>query len=479
MLDNKGNYKFYTKDDSNSMLYRRPLMKRNKQYVTNFKVNEIILRSRSTKNKNIPCHNFPLRHYFVCLNKCKKACKYENYKLRKIPTSIEGLNCDQIDDYLYASQRLTNRLIKEYDLVNKLKELNVGLIVNCQEKGEHPYCGTVYKDGLDENGFSYSTDELEKNGIHVLFCGWVDFAAPESFSHMIKIVKEMHYCIHGLHKKVLVHCHAGLGRTGSSLACYKIFSEKLNAENARKEIRKGTRKASLGEGKLYTYVQEFSKYLEISRENFFKKNKKDITIFKINEKLFDVGNNYKFIYFNDKKTIDNVPIFLLYIFDRIIEIKNSQKIDEKKMNFLLLSKDINDNKVEEIVENIMKEINNYNWESIKKIEDIKILTKLLFKWLNNSINYVINPKEISMVNFDDYLADSDKLKDQTKEVLKCIKLFLDLVKDSKSEGNENIKDFLEIFVPCLLGYTSRDNNKLMEENISKINKYFNLVNKGK
>ena len=74
-------------------------------------------------------------------------------------------------------------------------------------------------------GFSYSNIELEKNGIHVLYCGWIDFT-PNSFNHMIKIVKEMYYYIHTLNKKVIVHCHAGMGRTGITLACYKIFEKK-------------------------------------------------------------------------------------------------------------------------------------------------------------------------------------------------------------------------------------------------------------
>lgn len=189
MLDKNGKFKFYQKDEWNSMFYRRGLMKRKREFLS-FRNNEIQLRNRSTKNKRKPNDYFSLHHIFVCLDKCKKKCKYEDYKKRKIPTAIEGLNCDQIDDYLYASQRLTNQLIKKYDLISKFKELNIGLIVNCEEEGEHPYCGTAYHDGLDKSGYAYSIDELEKNGISVLSCGWVDFLSPESFNHMIKIVKK-------------------------------------------------------------------------------------------------------------------------------------------------------------------------------------------------------------------------------------------------------------------------------------------------
>ena len=269
-----------------------------------------------------------------------------------------------------------------------------------------------------------------------------------------------------------------MGRTGTSLACYKIFAQKLNAENARKEIRKGARKNCLGEGKQYTYVQEFEKYLEISRENFFEKSKKDITIFKINEKILDVGN-YKFNYFSDEKYIDHVPLFLLYIFDRIIQLKNEKKIDNKNMNILLSSKDISNDELVNIVD-IIKEINKYNWESINKIEEIQKLSKLLFKWLNNSINYVINPTEISMINNDDYSSVFENFKDSTKVILTCIAKFLNLIKDNKVEEIDKFKDFLDNFIPCLLGYSSNKiNNKNMQENIVKLEKLFEFINKKK
>ena len=40
---------------------------------------------------------------------------FEDVKIRKkLPPSINGLNCDKVDTNLYASQRLTNEIIKKY-----------------------------------------------------------------------------------------------------------------------------------------------------------------------------------------------------------------------------------------------------------------------------------------------------------------------------------------------------------------------------
>ena len=195
---------------------------------------EIKLRNRSTKNKQNTNENFYLHDIILCLSLCKKECKFENYKNRKIPTPIEGLHCDIIDDNLFASQRLTNRVINKFNLINKLKELNVGVIVNTEEKGEHPLCGDSHDDGLDSSGFSYSISLLEKNGIDILLCGWKDLTIPDSFNHLIKIVKKMYYYINTLSKKIIVHCHAGFGRTAIVLCCYKIFTKKISANNVRK-----------------------------------------------------------------------------------------------------------------------------------------------------------------------------------------------------------------------------------------------------
>jgi len=475
------NVKFISsqKDDTNSNFFRKPLIKRRKEYAhlfTNLHP-EIKLRNKTTQKKIKENDYFILHHYFLCDSKCRPKCKYEDYKKKKFPkTPIKGLNCDKIDDYLFASQRLTNKLIKKYDLVNKFKELNLGLIVNCEEKYEHPCCGTPYDDGLDENGFAYSTIELEKNGVHVIFCGWADFIAPDSYMHMIKVLKKIYYYIHTLKKKILVHCHAGLGRTALALACYKIYEQKLDAEKARKEIRKGSRMMCLSGGKLFEYVQEFAEYFKNARENFFEKNKKDVAIFKINERILDVGN-YKFCYFNDKNYIDNVPIFLLYIFDRIIQIKNEQKIDDKNMNNYLTLQDIKQQE-EKIIEDVIKEINKYNWDIIYATKDIKILGNLLFKWLHNSINYVLNPKEIELINKEDYYSSYKTFKESTKQIFNCISTFLNLIKDNKGEKTDIFKDFLEIFIPSLLGYSLKEtNDKIKVENIIKLNGMIEFINK--
>ena len=457
---------FFPKDDFFGFYYflsyinRKNLSNKNKNLPPK---KEIKLRNRSTNNKKISNEYFSLNHILLCKFICRKVCRLENHLLRKLPTPIEGLNCDQIDEYLFASQRLTNKVIKEFNLVNKFKELNVGLIVNCEMKGEHPLCGDSYYDGLDISGFSYSTSLFEKNGIEVLLCGWTDLTIPDSFNHLIKIIKKMYYYINTLNKKIIVHCHAGFGRTAIVLACYYIFTKKIEAEKARQLIRKGGRKRCLGAPPQFNYCKEFGEYLEILRENFYEKNKKDINIFKISENLLNIGE-YKFKYFNEDKYIKYVPVFLLYIFDSIIEIKNENKYDENKIFNSLLNYN-NVTKGEEIkIENMIKEINIYNFDEIKKCNDLKILGYLLFKWLNKSIKYIFSP---TIFKDDNYLSNFKNLNDSSKTIIDCISRFLGLIKEKDNNENiEKLKEFLTIFSPSLFGYLPEDIKKEKESQIA-------------
>lgn len=62
-------------------------------------------------------------------------------------------------------------------------------------------------------------------------------------------------------KKVAVHCHAGLGRTGLTIACYLVFAENLPSETAILIVR-GKRPLSVQTKKQAVFVSNFENHLK-------------------------------------------------------------------------------------------------------------------------------------------------------------------------------------------------------------------------
>ena len=100
------------------------------------------------------------------------------------------------------------------DEINWLQEQGVKSIV------------TIREEPLDENWVE------DVKYLHVISN---DMGVPE-FSDLVNSVDYIHKRITE-DEPVMVHCLAGLGRTGTILACYLIKYEKISAKNAIQKIR--------------------------------------------------------------------------------------------------------------------------------------------------------------------------------------------------------------------------------------------------
>ncbi len=106
------------------------------------------------------------------------------------------------------------------------------------------------------SGFTYLPEAFTTEGIRVKQCGWKDMNVPDSVDFMIEIVKEMHHTVKEEQRKVLVHCHAGYGRTGIVLACYMLYISDRSAEDVVKEIR-SIRKGCVQKKAQFSYIMKF------------------------------------------------------------------------------------------------------------------------------------------------------------------------------------------------------------------------------
>ena len=65
--------------------------------------------------------------------------------------------------------------------------------------------------------------------IHIQYTGWPDFGAPTETAPIISLVKDVRKMIAAMNKSeminILVHCSAGVGRTGTLITLYKMMEE--------------------------------------------------------------------------------------------------------------------------------------------------------------------------------------------------------------------------------------------------------------
>ena len=237
--------------------------------LNNFPSNQVSPKKPENKISNSPCFSknspirkrinetpkslYELKDTFRCLFCGGTKCPCEDYKTNP-KNAIEGLNCDIIKNEIYASQRPSNVLIEKYNLVKKFIQNNIGLIVNLQRPGEHPYCGPNALDPL--SGYSYSPSIFSSEGIKVRLSGWKDMDVPDSLYFMLDIIKEMIFTVEKEGKKVLVHCHAGKGRTGIVIACYLIYKYHICAQDAAAKVRE-KRKGAIENKDQLEYCKKF------------------------------------------------------------------------------------------------------------------------------------------------------------------------------------------------------------------------------
>ena len=478
---NKKNLKININENSNNTNLAFPRRRRSLiqdiNQINQITSNQISPKKQDKQFPNSPCFSknspirkrinqtpktlYELKDTFRCLFCGGIKCPCENYKLNP-KSAIEGLNCDIINNEIYASQRPSNVLIEKYNLVKKFIQNNIGLIVNLQRPGEHPYCGPNALDRL--SGYSYSPSIFSSEGIKVKLSGWKDMDVPDSLYFMLDIIKEIYEMIKIKKKKVLVHCHAGNGRTGIVIACYLMYTYNYDAEYAVKVLR-SFRKKCIEKNAQMKYCIKFKHFI-IQLRRIFTSEKYDVDYFIKHQSDLSLDDPHKKIY---------IPKIIWICFDILNNLKKSNFYNNdtiyKGLNGGL---EISESDYEELI-NIIDEINDGVWDSLQKNNKITIICEIFFNWLEDCVTYCISPKKIVEMfqdnNFKILITDITKgnndqriiknisdhienyLKKLEMEIIKYITSFLCNVYPNEDDANViEYKRMVEKIAIYLLGF---------------------------
>ncbi|KNE59062.1 hypothetical protein AMAG_03409 [Allomyces macrogynus ATCC 38327] len=191
-----------------------------------------------------------------------RACKYCGVPSLWPDNAIDGLYSNWITPEILAMQRPAAPLMREHDLPARFRDKGIGAIMNLQQLREHPTCGFGVLEGI---GLAYDPEEWMREGFFYYHFSWEDMNVP-ALDLMMSIVKVMANEIDS-GRKVAVHCHAGLGRTGLAIACYLVYQGPFTAEEAVSLVR-SQRPGSVQTAKQTGFVHLFKSYLQGLRQRF-------------------------------------------------------------------------------------------------------------------------------------------------------------------------------------------------------------------
>uniref|UniRef100_A0A7S1UAR0 Tyrosine specific protein phosphatases domain-containing protein n=1 Tax=Phaeomonas parva TaxID=124430 RepID=A0A7S1UAR0_9STRA len=142
---------------------------------------------------------------------------------------FEGLNCTYITDSFLAMARPNEEQMAQFKIPRRFRRAKITALINLCMPGEHPFCGGG---NLRASGFPYNPETFMNEGVAHYSFSWKDMGAPT-----MSLTMDMMHVI-GAHlgrgEKVAVHCHAGLGRTGVTIACalmlYGISKDNLHPD---------------------------------------------------------------------------------------------------------------------------------------------------------------------------------------------------------------------------------------------------------
>ncbi|CAJ1033624.1 Cyclin-dependent kinase inhibitor 3 (CDKN3)/Protein-tyrosine phosphatase [Leishmania shawi] len=243
--------------------------------------------------------------------KCRQESWESMREKEQRAAAIEGLQSNWVGDDVIASQRPSTSLFLKYPIIAQFHSKHITGVLNLQEKGEHGNCGP---DGIYESsGYSYNgAEDLMPHGISYYEFPWPDMTTPQQ-DVVLRSVQVMDYHIKQK-GKVLVHCHAGLGRTGLMIACYYVYSQHIPSHEAIALVRK-SRPGAIQTRRQAQFIVDFEKHLWRLSQAF----RVEISDALIDLNLF-IQRQHLVLHGEQAELYKSVPLFLHTILCRLLNL---------------------------------------------------------------------------------------------------------------------------------------------------------------
>ncbi|KAM6927790.1 protein tyrosine phosphatase domain-containing protein 1 [Xenentodon cancila] len=262
-----------------------------------------------------------LRHvipgHMQCSMACGgKACKYENpSRWSEEEQAIKGLYSSWITDNLLAMARPSTEIIEKFNIIEQFQRWGLKTVINLQRPGEHASCGNPLE---QESGFTYRPETFMEAGIYYYNFGWKDYGVA-SLTTILDMVKVMSFAVQ--EGKMAVHCHAGLGRTGVLLACYLVFTTRMNADQAILFVRAKRPNSIQTRGQLLC-VREFAQFLVPLRSVFSCAEPKASAV-TLSQYLI---RQRHLLHGYEARQMKNVPKIVQLICKRLVDIASNRQV---------------------------------------------------------------------------------------------------------------------------------------------------------
>lgn len=289
-----------------------------------------------------------------------KHCDPCRGRSEPIPSAIGGLNASWVTHNCIACSRPSKRLIEMYDIRAQFKDKGITCVYNLQTAGEHADCG----DGNIDGRWAYDPQMLVESGVSVRCYGWTDFGCP-THENMLRMVRDMASETTG-GGRVLVHCHAGHGRTGLLIACWLVFACGYTPAEAITLVRLRRAKAIQTSAQA-AMIKGFAVYLRNLRTIFDRGEPERPR----RQAVAELVVNRVIVPSTESTRLGNRHAFLDFVGRRLVRL-----LERKGASLAAVPNTTS------VVGELKRQIDNGNWAEIEKCVDAAALSALTLAWIS-------------------------------------------------------------------------------------------------